>query len=98
MVRHTRSFYIEIQPEATSKMAHADSKASPDLQLERHDASSDEHLEKGESKVLDNTDEDEEFNYEEQRKIIHRIDRRLVVILGFVQRERECDLMSWKSC
>jgi hypothetical protein len=68
-------------------MAHADSKASPDLQLERHDASSDEHLEKGESKFPDNTDEDEEFNYEEQRKI-----------LGFVQRERECDLMSWKSC
>lgn len=63
-------------------MALNDPKASPDLQLERHDS---EHLEKGESKTLDNTDEDEEFSYEEQRKIIHRIDRRLVVILGYVQ-------------
>jgi hypothetical protein len=88
VVRYPRSFCIEIPPEVTSKMAHTDPKASPDLQLERHDASSDEHLEKGESKVLDNTDEDEEFNYEEQRKIIHRIDRRLVVILGFVQQEK----------
>jgi hypothetical protein len=68
-------------------MAHNNSKARPDLQLERHGTSSDENLEKGESKVLDNTDEDEEFSYEEQRKIIHRIDRRLVVILGFVQKE-----------
>lgn len=66
-------------------MAHTNPKASPDLQLERRESSS-EHLEKGESKILDNTDEDEEFSYEEQRKIIHRIDRRLVVILGFVQR------------
>lgn len=65
-------------------MAQTDPKTSPDLQLERHESSS-EHLEKGESKILDNTDEDEEFSYEEQRKIIHRIDRRLVVILGFVR-------------
>ena len=64
-------------------MAHVDSKASPDLQVERPDS---ENLEKGEGKVVDSTDEDEEFSYEEQRKIIHRIDRRLVVILGYVLR------------
>ena len=64
-------------------MAHIDSKASPDLQVERPDS---ENLEKGEGKVVDSTDEDEEFSYEEQRKIIHRIDRRLVVILGYVSK------------
>ena len=64
-------------------MAHVDSKASPDLQVERPDS---ENLEKGEGKVVDSTDEDEEFSYEEQSKIIHRIDRRLVVILGYVLR------------
>lgn len=67
---------------ATSNMAQNDPKASPDLQLETPDS---EHLEKGQGKVVDNTDEDEEFSYDEQRKIIHRIDRRLVVILGYVR-------------
>jgi hypothetical protein len=65
----------------TGNMAHVDREASPDLQIERPDS---DNLEKGEGKAVDNTDEDEEFNYEEQRKIIHRIDRRLVVILGYV--------------
>ena len=65
-------------------MAHVDPKASPGLEIERHDS---ENLEKGEGKVVDCTDEDEEFSYEEQRKIIHRIDRRLVVILGYVSRD-----------
>lgn len=27
-------------------------------------------------------DDDEEYTYEEQRKIIHRVDRRLVIIVG----------------
>jgi hypothetical protein len=62
-------------------MAHVDPKGSPDLHVERPGS---ENLEKGEVNVVDNTDEDEEFSYEEQRKIIHRIDRRLVVILGYV--------------
>lgn len=31
---------------------------------------------------LTNIDHDEEYTYEEQRKIVHRIDRRLVVIAG----------------
>jgi hypothetical protein len=62
-------------------MAHVDPKASSDLQIERPES---ENLDKGEGKAVDNTDEDEEFTYEEQRKIIHRIDRRLVVILGYV--------------
>lgn len=66
-------------------MAHVDPKASPDLEIEKHD-SENENLEKGEGKGVDCTDEDEEFSYEEQRKIIHRIDRRLVVILGYVSR------------
>lgn len=63
-------------------MAHTDPKPSPELHLEKGDS---EQLEKGEGKVLGNTDEDEEFSYKQQRDIIHRIDRRLVVILGFVQ-------------
>jgi len=43
-----------------------------------------ENLEKGESRFVDDTDHDEEFSYDEQRKIIHRIDRRLVVITGLM--------------
>lgn len=27
-------------------------------------------------------DDDEEYTYEEQRKIVHRVDRRLVIIIG----------------
>lgn len=34
--------------------------------------------------VVDNTDQDEEFSYVEQRKIVHRIDRRLIVVLGLM--------------
>lgn len=33
-------------------------------------------------RALDNIDYDEEYSYEEQRKIIHRIDRRLVTMTG----------------
>lgn len=63
-------------------MAHNDVKTHPaSLRLESPDR---EHLEKGESRIVDNTDDDEEFSYAEQRKIIHRIDRRLVVILGLM--------------
>jgi len=62
-------------------MANIERKTSPDLQVERPDSDS---LEKAEGQIVDNTDEDEEFSYDEQRKIIHRIDRRLVVILGYV--------------
>lgn len=32
----------------------------------------------------ENLDEDPEFSYDEQRKIIHRIDRRLIGVLGFL--------------
>ncbi|KAM5354785.1 hypothetical protein ACJ41O_001431 [Fusarium nematophilum] len=31
-----------------------------------------------------NLDEDPEFSYKEQRRTIHRIDRRLVVMLGLI--------------
>lgn len=31
---------------------------------------------------LTNIDDDEEYTYEEQRAIVHRVDRRLVVIAG----------------
>lgn len=40
--------------------------------------------EKGQRVPVDNTDEDEEFSYAEQRQIVHRIDRRLLVILGLM--------------
>ena len=73
-------------------MAYIERKTSPDLQIERPDS---ENLEKGEAKVVDNTDEDEEFSYDEQRKIIHRIDRRLVAILGYVWESRA---VTWTSC
>jgi hypothetical protein len=33
-------------------------------------------------RALDNIDYDEEYSYEEQRKIIHRVDRRLVTMTG----------------
>jgi hypothetical protein len=66
-------------------MASIERKTSPDLQVERPDS---DILEKGEGQAVDNTDEDEEFSYEEQRKIIHRIDRRLVVILGYSSRQQ----------
>ena len=46
--------------------------------------SNESNLEHGKPRVGDHTDKDEEFTYEEQRKIVHRIDRRLVVILGKV--------------
>lgn len=35
--------------------------------------------------VQANVDDDEEFSYPEQRKIIHKVDRRLLIILGFMQ-------------
>lgn len=55
----------------------------PTLRFESPDR--DGALEKGHhDRFVDNTDEDEEFSYAEQRKIIHRIDRRLVVILGLM--------------
>jgi hypothetical protein len=47
--------------------------------------SHDSNLEHGKPRAVDHTDEDEEFTYEEQRKIVHRIDRRLVVILGILK-------------
>lgn len=40
--------------------------------------------EKGQRVPVDDTDEDEEFSYVEQRRIVHRIDRRLLVILGLM--------------
>lgn len=42
------------------------------------------HLEDGKPTHVDNTDEDEEFSYAEQRKIVHRIDRRMLVITGLM--------------
>jgi hypothetical protein len=34
-------------------------------------------------KAVVDVDVDEEYTYEEQRKIVHRVDRRLIVICGF---------------
>lgn len=42
------------------------------------------HLKDGKPSHIDNTDEDEEFSYAEQRKIVHRIDRRMLVITGLM--------------
>jgi ActR/RegA family two-component response regulator len=35
------------------------------------------------AKAVVDVDVDEEYTYEEQRKIVHRVDRRLIVICGF---------------
>lgn len=57
---------------------------SPAIRFESPDR---DDTEKAADRFVDNTDEDEEFSYAEQRKIIHRIDRRLVVILGLMYEE-----------
>jgi hypothetical protein len=41
-----------------------------------------ENIEDVNQRALSNVDYDEEYTYAEQRKIIHRIDRRLVTITG----------------
>jgi hypothetical protein len=41
-----------------------------------------ENIEDVGQRALDNVDYDEEYTYEEQRKIIHRVDRRLVTMTG----------------
>lgn len=38
-----------------------------------------------EPKGRDNINEDEEYTLKEQRKIIHKVDRRLLLILGAIQ-------------
>lgn len=42
-----------------------------------------ENIEDVGQRTLDDINYDEEYSYEEQRKIIHRIDRRLVTMTGF---------------
>jgi len=42
------------------------------------------HLEDGKPRYSNNVDEDEEFSYKQQRAIVHRIDRRLVVSTGLM--------------
>lgn len=65
---------------AAEKNRNAD--AREDL-YSQPDSPSPSHLEASKPRTVD-TDEDDEFTYEEQRKIVHRIDRRLVVILGLM--------------
>jgi len=43
------------------------------------------HDEKPSAAVQQDVDEDEEFTIAEQRKIIHKVDRRLLIILGAMQ-------------
>lgn len=62
-------------------MADTDIKEPAALRFESPDR---ENLEKANQGVVHPVDEDEEFSYAEQRKIIHRIDRRLVVMLGLM--------------
>jgi aspartate carbamoyltransferase regulatory subunit len=42
-----------------------------------------ENIEAAAPKAVVDVDVDEEYTYEEQRKIVHRVDRRLIVICGF---------------
>lgn len=71
-----------VRPKSTTKMSHFNSKERDDSRSESPDIS---HLEDGKQpRLADNTDEDEEFSYAEQRKIVHRIDRRLLVITGLM--------------
>lgn len=41
-----------------------------------------EHVDAVPNKACDDVDVDEEFTYKEQRKIIHRVDKRLVTTCG----------------
>lgn len=41
-------------------------------------------MDKGEL-IQPDVDDDEEYTLAEQRKIIHKVDRRLLIILGFMQ-------------
>jgi hypothetical protein len=60
----------------------ADSKVVPDASF-HEDMSHHEHYEKVPRGVDSrNLDEDEEFTLEEQRRIIHKVDRRLVIATG----------------
>ena len=70
--------------------ANADKKQSDkygaDGELVSPQTSQISHLEeKGQNiPIVDNTDQDEEFSHTEQRKIVHRIDRRLIIVLGLM--------------
>lgn len=44
-----------------------------------------DEMEKPQLQQQQDPDADEEFSYAEQRKIIHRVDRRLLIILGLMQ-------------
>jgi hypothetical protein len=44
-----------------------------------------DEMEKPQLQQQQDPDADEEFSYAEQRKIIHKVDRRLLIILGLMQ-------------
>ncbi|KIV91861.1 hypothetical protein PV10_06352 [Exophiala mesophila] len=70
---------------ANADRKHSD-KDGADGELVSPQTSQISHLEeKGQNiPVVDNTDQDDEFSYTEQRKIVHRIDRRLIIVLGLM--------------
>lgn len=78
-------FSHEVQLNSCKTMAEPKN-PKPDSQSEFPQAISPaaSHLEDGKPSHVDNTDEDEEFSYAEQRQIVHRIDRRMLVITGLM--------------
>lgn len=53
-------------------------------EIEMHSEQTPDELQKPQLQQQD-PDADEEFSYAEQRKIIHKVDRRLLIIVGLMQ-------------
>lgn len=79
--KHGRYLVVYSPVMTTNKIPNTDAKDGLSYQPESPSPS---HLEDHKPRLLVDTDEDEEFSYAEQRSIVHRIDRRLVVILGLM--------------
>jgi len=58
--------------------------SSPEKGYDRSPSPVPSHLEDGKPKYSNNVDDDEEFSYAQQRSIVHRIDRRLLVSTGLM--------------
>lgn len=56
-----------------------------DHSLEAISATGDHHVENSDDMSKVDIDDDEEYTLKEQRKIIHKVDRRLLIILGCMQ-------------
>lgn len=56
-----------------------------DHSLEAITAENDHHVENPDNMAKVDIEDDEEYTVKEQRKIVHKIDRRLLIILGCMQ-------------